>query len=38
MADGRGRSLATRVTPGQAADTRQLVALLDPICVARLAG
>jgi hypothetical protein len=38
MADGRGRSLATRVTPGQAADTRQLVALLDQICVARLAG
>ena len=38
MADGRGRSLATRVTPGQAADTRQLVALLDQISVARPGG
>lgn len=35
MAEGRGRSLATRITPGQAADTRQLVALLDQIAVAR---
>jgi transposase len=38
MADGRGRSLATRITPGQAADTRQLVALLDQICVTRPGG
>lgn len=38
MADGRGRSLATRITPGQAADTRQLVALLDQISVARPGG
>lgn len=38
MADGRGRSLATLVTPGQAADTKQLVALLDRICVARPGG
>lgn len=38
MADGRGRSLATRITPGQAADTRQLIALLDQISVARPGG
>jgi transposase len=38
MADGRGRSLATRITPGQAADTRQLVALLDQIAVTRPGG
>src|SRR4051812_44807960 len=38
MADGRGRALATRITPGQAADTRQLVALLDQIAVARPGG
>ena len=38
MADGRGRSLATRITPGQAADTKQLVALLDQIAVARPGG
>jgi transposase len=38
MADGRGRSLATRITPGQAADTKQLVALLEQICVARPGG
>jgi transposase len=38
MADGRGRSLATRITPGQASDTTQLVALLDQICVARPGG
>src|ERR1043165_2900770 len=38
MADGRGRSLATRITPGQAADTRQLVALLEQISVARPGG
>lgn len=38
MADGRGRSLATRVTPGQASDTRQLVALLDQVAVTRPGG
>jgi transposase len=38
MADGRGRALATRITPGQAADTKQLVALLDQIAVARPGG
>jgi transposase len=38
MADGRGRSLATRVTPGQAADTRQLEGLLDQVSVARPGG
>ena len=38
MGDGRGRSLATRITPGQAADTKQLVALLDQIAVARPGG
>lgn len=38
MADGRGRSLATRITPGQGADTKQLVALLDKVCVARPGG
>lgn len=38
MADGRGRSLATRVTPGQASDTRQLIALLDQVAVARPGG
>jgi hypothetical protein len=38
MADGRGRSLATRVTPGQASDTRQLIALLDQVAVARPAA
>jgi transposase len=38
MADGRGRSLATRITPGQAADTKQLVALLDQIAVTRPGG
>ena len=38
LADGRGRSLATRITPGQAADTRQLVPLLDQIWVPRPSG
>ena len=38
MCDGRGRALATRVTPGQAADTRQLIALLDQVAVARPGG
>jgi transposase len=35
MADGQGRSLATLITPGQAADTRQLVPLLDKLSVPR---
>ncbi|MEU7588122.1 transposase, partial [Micromonospora sp. NPDC049230] len=34
-ADGRGRSLATRITPGQAADTQQLIPLLDQVRVPR---
>ena len=38
LADGRGRSLATLITPGQAADTRQLVALLDLVRVPRPGG
>src|SRR5688572_3892145 len=38
MADGRGRALATLITPGQAADTKQLVTLLDQISVARPGG
>jgi transposase len=38
MTDGRGRSLATRVTPGQAADTKQLIALLDQVSVKRPGG
>jgi transposase len=38
MCDGRGRALATRVTPGQAADTKQLVPLLDQVAVARPGG
>jgi transposase len=36
--DGRGRNLATRLTPGQAADTRQLVGLVDAVRVARPGG
>jgi transposase len=35
LADGRGRSLASRITPGQAADTQQLVALLEQVSVRR---
>ncbi|GAB3808121.1 hypothetical protein GCM10027605_39880 [Micromonospora zhanjiangensis] len=38
MTDGRGRSLATRVTPGQVADTKQLIALLDQVSVKRPGG
>ncbi|WP_373313550.1 IS5 family transposase [Catellatospora citrea] len=38
LSDGRGRSLATRITPGQAADTRQLAALLDQVAVPRPGG
>lgn len=35
IADGRGRSLAARSTPGQEADTKQLEALLEDIAIAR---
>jgi len=38
IGDGRGRNLATRLTPGQAADTKQLVALVDQVRVARPGG
>ena len=38
LADGRGRSLATLITPGQAADTRQLIPLLEHVRVARPGG
>jgi transposase len=38
ICDGRGRSLATRVTPGQAADTTQLVSLLDQVAVGQPGG
>ena len=38
MADGRGRSLATLITPGQSHDTKQLIPLLDKVSVARPGG
>jgi transposase len=38
ITDGRGRSLATRITPGQAADVTQLVPLLDQVAVRRPGG
>lgn len=38
IADGRGRSLSTHVTPGQAADTKRLEALLEDISVPRPGG
>ncbi|MFF0822804.1 transposase [Micromonospora haikouensis] len=38
LGDGRGRSLATLITPGQAADTRQLIPLLGQVRVPRLGG
>ncbi|XVS61727.1 IS5 family transposase [Actinosynnema sp. CA-299493] len=38
IADGRGRSLSTHVTPGQAADTKRLEALLEGISVPRPGG
>jgi transposase len=38
LAEGRGRSLVKRLTPGQAADTKELVALLDNVAVARPGG
>jgi hypothetical protein len=31
IGDGRGRNLATRLTPGQDADTSQLVTLIDQV-------
>jgi transposase len=38
MADGRGRSLATLITPGQSHDTKQLIPLLDKVSVPRPGG
>jgi transposase len=38
MPDGRGRALATRITPGNASDTRELVPLLDKVAVIRPGG
>lgn len=38
LADGHGRALVTRITPGQAADTKELVALLDAVAVPRPGG
>lgn len=38
LAEGRGRALVTRLTPGQAADTKELVALLDAVAVPRPDG
>jgi transposase len=38
LCDGRGRDLVTRLTPGQDADTSQLVGLVDAVRVARPGG
>ena len=38
ICDGRGRNLATRLTPGQDADTSELVGLVDQVRVARPGG
>jgi transposase len=38
ICDGRGRNLATRLTPGQDADTSELVVLVDQVRVARPGG
>jgi hypothetical protein len=38
VCDGRGRNLATRLTPGQDADTSELVGLVDAVRVARPGG
>jgi transposase len=38
LCDGRGRNLATRLTPGQDADTSELVGLVDAVRVARPGG
>jgi transposase len=33
IGEGRGRNLASRITPGQAHDTKQLIPLLDEVAV-----
>jgi hypothetical protein len=38
ICEGRGRDLATRLTPGQDADTSELVGLVDQVRVARPGG
>jgi hypothetical protein len=38
VCDGRGRNLATRLAPGQDADTLQLLGLIDAVRVARPGG
>jgi hypothetical protein len=38
LAEGNGRELVKRVTPGQAADTKELVSLLDAVAVPRPDG
>jgi transposase len=38
LADGHGRALVKRITPGQAADTKELVPLLDAVAVPRPGG
>src|SRR3954465_13605844 len=38
LAEGRGRSLVKRLTPGQASDTKELVPLLDQGAVPRPGG
>jgi transposase len=38
ICDGRGRNLATRVTPGQDGDTGELIGLVDQVRVARPSG
>jgi transposase len=38
VCDGRGRNLVTRLTPGQDADTSELVGLVDQVRVARPGG
>jgi transposase len=38
ICDGRGRNLTTCLTPGQAADTRQLIGLVDAVRAARPGG
>ena len=38
LGDGRGRELSKQVTPGQAADTRELVTLVDTVSVPRPGG
>src|SRR4051812_50035216 len=38
LAEGRGRSLVKRLTPGQASDTKELVPLLDNVAVPRPGG